>query len=204
VVEQAFVAQYAIELDSLWRHSIADQLRARNGDAGPCRYRIVLAHCALILSGNSIAETALMAVHWVRHAVVLIGLVMLVACIGGCAEQSAMRIANDTVRINVSTAPIYGALEPERRAMLLAAEETVKNGFDKFIIVDGRSQYNRNVIANNPGYISATPGQLTAVGPSQTAMPRFESAIIIKMFKANDPAAANAVDAREVLASQKR
>ena len=32
--------------------------------------------------------------------------------IAGCAEQSAMRIANDTVRINVSTAPIYGALEP--------------------------------------------------------------------------------------------
>ena len=78
--------------------------------------------------------------------------------IAGCAEQSAMRIANDTVRINVSTAPIYGALEPERRAMLLAAEETLKSGFDKFLIVDGQSQYKRNVIANNPGTDRARRG----------------------------------------------
>jgi hypothetical protein len=79
--------------------------------------------------------------------------------IAGCAEQSATRIANDTVRVNVSTAPIYGALEPERRAMLQAAEETLESGFDKFLIVDGQSQFKRNVIANHPGYISATPSQ---------------------------------------------
>ena len=71
--------------------------------------------------------------------------------------------------------------------MLLAAEETLKSGFDKFLIVDGQSQFKRNIIANNPGYISAMPGQLTAVGPSQTAMPRYESAILIKMFKSDDP-----------------
>jgi hypothetical protein len=31
-----------------------------------------------------------------------------------------MRMANNTVRINVSTAPVYGSLEPERQAMILA------------------------------------------------------------------------------------
>ena len=61
--------------------------------------------------------------------------------LSACAEQSAMRVANDTVHLNVSTAPIYGALEPQRRAMLMAAEETVKAGFDKFIIVNAQTGF---------------------------------------------------------------
>ena len=63
------------------------------------------------------------------------GTMRVVACVlagllaGGCAEQSAMRMANDTVRINVSTAPIYGSLEPERRAMILALRASA-TGFE--------------------------------------------------------------------------
>lgn len=123
----------------------------------------------------------------------------------GCAEQSAMRIAADTVRINVSTAPVYGTLEPERRAMMLAAEETVKSGYEKFIIVSGASGLNQNVIGQIPAHAS---GSLTegfrATGPQNVAIPRFESAITIKMFKADDPHARNAVDAREILKNAKR
>jgi hypothetical protein len=123
-----------------------------------------------------------------------------------------MRVANDTVRINVSTAPVYGALEPQRRAMLMAAQETLKNGFDKFMIVEGQSGFNRNVIGYSPGYahgmstasINGSSGQATsqfsAVGPAPVAMPRFEAGITVKMFKADDPGAKNAVDARSVLA----
>ena len=143
-----------------------------------------------------------------------------VVCLGlavsACAEQSAMRLAQDTVRINVSTAPIYGALEPQRRAMRMAADETLKSGYDKFMIVDGNNSFAPDVIGHTPAqYQSSSHGtitgstnnfaghassQATYVGPRQVAMPRFESGIAVKMFKRDDPAAANAVDAREIVA----
>jgi hypothetical protein len=131
-----------------------------------------------------------------------IGFLLLALLVAGCAEQSAMRLAADTVRINVSTAPVYGALEPERRAMVMAAQETVKSGYDKFLIIDGGSSFNQNVIGQTGGYAtgSLTRG-FTAVGPQPVAMPRFQTALTIKMFKASDPQAQNAVDAHEILKS---
>src|SRR5262245_1980955 len=124
------------------------------------------------------------------------------ACLlAGCAEQSAMRLAHDTIRVNVSTAPVYGALEPERRAVLLAAEETVKAGFDKFFIVNGASGFNRNVISQTAGSASWGPGGGTITGPQTVGMPRFQTQILIKMFRAGDPQGNNAVDARELLKS---
>ena len=121
----------------------------------------------------------------------------------GCAEQSALRLAADTVRINVSTAPIYGTLEPERRAMLLAAQETVKNGYDKFIILNGQSGFRSDYLGEIPGHASGSygpyGGSFSATGPQAIRMNRYQTEVIIKMFKADDPQARNAVDAREVL-----
>ena len=128
----------------------------------------------------------------------------------GCAEQSAMRLNADTVRINVSTAPIYGALEPERRVMLLAAQETLKNGYDRFIIVNGQSDYRSNVLGTIPGqasgsYVSGpygSSGYIQATGPSEIAMPRFEMQVIVKMFREADAGASNAISARQVVAEK--
>jgi hypothetical protein len=139
------------------------------------------------------------------------GTMRVVACVlagllaGGCAEQSAMRMANDTVRINVSTAPIYGSLEPERRAMILAAQETIKDGYDKFIIVEGSTGFHSNVLGEIPGQASgmATVNMATfnATGPQTIRRNRYETAITIRMFKADDPRGANAVDAHEIMKS---
>ena len=138
------------------------------------------------------------------------------SCLAGCAEQSAMRVAQDTVRINVSTAPIYGTLEPQRRAMRMAADETLKSGYDKFLIVDGVNTFKPNVIGqtaatyqsssqasvvgSSSGFYGHGTSQATYVGPQPVAMPRFESAITVKMFKNDDLGGANALDARQVIA----
>jgi hypothetical protein len=114
-----------------------------------------------------------------------------------------MRLAADTVRINVSTAPIYGSLEPERRAMLLAAEETVKSGYDKFIILNGQSGFRSDTLAEIPARASGSYGPygggFSATGPQTINRNRYQTEVYIKMFKAGDPQGANAVDAREVL-----
>lgn len=145
----------------------------------------------------------------------LIGFVMVALAVTACAEQSAMRIAADTVRIHVSTAPIYGSLEPERRVMRMAAEETIKSGFDRFLIVGGASDFKPNVIGYTPsqyqstgsatvtgapgGMVGSATSQSSYTGPRPVAMPRFESTVVIKMFKFNDPAGANGLDARAII-----
>jgi hypothetical protein len=123
-----------------------------------------------------------------------------VSLCAGCAEQSAMRLANDTVRVNVSTAPIYGALEPERRAMVLAAQETLKSGYDRFIVIDGASSFRQNRLGQSPGFASGSlTNGFTATGPSDVSMPRFQTAVTIKMFKNGDPAGQNAISAAEIV-----
>jgi hypothetical protein len=128
--------------------------------------------------------------------------ILAVALLSACAEQSAMRLASDMVRINVSTAPIYGALEPERRMMAMAAQETVKNGYDSFLIVDGQSGFHQNTLGVSPGYAYGSGGSFHAQGPSTVAMPRFQTAVTIKMFRVGDPAGARAINAREILRQQ--
>jgi len=129
--------------------------------------------------------------------------------LAACAEQSAMRLNANTVRVNVSTAPIYGALEPERRAMRVAAEETIRHGYDSFIILDGRSDYRRNVIGHIPASASGSyfgnayggQGHFSARGAQTIAMPRFETAVTIRMYRSGEPGSESATTARSVLKS---
>ncbi len=125
------------------------------------------------------------------------------AVTSGCADQSAMRLTADTIKLRASTAPIYGSAEPERRIMRMAADETIKAGYDKFqIVAGGSTSLHRNVLGQTGGYAQVTPTQATYVGPQTVAAPRFENEVIIKMFKAGDPAGANAIEARSLLAQK--
>lgn len=123
-----------------------------------------------------------------------------------CAEQSAMRLDNNTVRVRTSTAPIYGAVESEKRAMTLAAQETLRAGFDRFIIVSGGSEFRQNTLAVLPGQASGSfnqyGGGFQATGPRPIAMNRFETGLVIKMFHDGEPAGANAISAREILRTE--
>jgi hypothetical protein len=91
--------------------------------------------------------------------------------LAACAEQTAMRLAQDTLRINVSTAPVYGALEPERRAMVMAAEETVKAGYDRFLIINGGSSFKQNTIGTMAGQASWNQYGGSYTGPQTMGMP---------------------------------
>ena len=126
----------------------------------------------------------------------------------GCAEQSAMRLSANTVRVNVSTAPIYGAVEPERRAMVIAAEETLKHGYDRFLIVSGQSELRRNTIGVIPAQTNGSwsanayggSGYVSHTGARPIGMPRFETQIMVKMFHRGESGADQAIDAHQVLA----
>ena len=83
--------------------------------------------------------------------------------------------------------------------MLLAVQETVKAGYDKFIIVDGASGFRSEKLGEFPAQASGDAYSFRATGPQEIRRNRYETALTIKMFRAGDPMAANAVDAQQVL-----
>ena len=102
----------------------------------------------------------------------------------------------------------------ERYLLRRAAEVTVANGFDFFIVVSGNTDV-RSATVNTPGsYQSTTTGFATVSGqtafgtatttgtytPGQTIrITRYGATALIKTFHGAKPAGPNAYDAREVL-----
>lgn len=105
--------------------------------------------------------------------------------LGACAEQASMKLAKNISRISISTAPIYGTLEPQRRAMLQAAKETLNSGYDTFLVLGSDTDYNMNLMG--------------AGAYGTQSIPRFSADLTIKMFKYNEAGSSNAIDAREII-----
>jgi hypothetical protein len=103
----------------------------------------------------------------------------------------------------------------QKVALQRAAAETIRHGYDRFLIVG--SQYQNNVgvvgytpvVANTTGSVTATGfgNSATAFGNSTTTYSggqpivagTHDQAFVVKMFKEGDSAGANAVSARETL-----
>ncbi|MGX8010777.1 hypothetical protein ACVDG8_018400 [Mesorhizobium sp. ORM8.1] len=126
--------------------------------------------------------------------------------VSGCAGTSVVQTSGDTAIVTARAAPVCGGVGAERVAVREAAIETIKAGFDKYIIYDAAAQntvtatqmpgtYN-TVGTVNGGLLNAT----TTYQPGPTVYSGHHSqAFAIKMFKDSDPAGANAVDAKTTL-----
>lgn len=124
----------------------------------------------------------------------------------GCAGTNAVRTSHDTVIIQASAAPVCGSIGAARVAQRQAAIETLRAGFDRYIIVGGASA--SNVTATQMpgtynttgtyggGWMSAqttyTPGPVIYSGSH-------DQSFAVKMFKEGDPYASRAISARETL-----
>lgn len=126
--------------------------------------------------------------------------------LGACTSSNTVRTSANTAIIQTSAAPVCGGAGAARAAQKQAAIETIKAGYDRYIIVDGRS-------ANNVG-VMQTPGTFHTTGVAhggfyrgtttyQPGMPivygSHDQAFAIYMFRNGEPGAHQAVPAREVL-----
>jgi hypothetical protein len=116
------------------------------------------------------------------------------AVLASCATSTTTQLAQNTVRIDVSTAPACGRQGAIRLVNRMAAVETLRHGYDRFVISDSQAQDNLRVVGynfNTYGYggLNATP----IVGGTRDA------AVIVVMFKEGDPQGQNAIDARQAL-----
>ncbi|HUN01029.1 MAG TPA: hypothetical protein PLI96_11180 [Halothiobacillus sp.] len=142
--------------------------------------------------------------------ILLTGLMM-----AGCARTSLVPLAANTYEITVSAAPVCGATGAAELASRDAAIATLQSGFDSYVIVGGDAQNSVGVIGYTPvtanTYGTATaygsPGMATAYGSSTTTYSggapiiagTHDQQLVVHMFHANDPDAANAIPARAIL-----
>jgi hypothetical protein len=100
--------------------------------------------------------------------------------LAGCAN---------TFQVTTTAAPICGAEGAQQIALKRAAIETIRRGYDKFVIVGG--QGGPSVVGHTPVYVygSAAYGGAPMVAHGQG----------LKVFRDGDPAAENALSARQTL-----
>jgi L-serine deaminase len=136
--------------------------------------------------------------------------------VGGCASANVVPLAQDTIQITSAAAPVCGMTGAQNVASQRAAVETIRRGYDKYMIVGGQYQNNVGVVGYTP-VTASTTGSATAYGNRNYATAYGHSTttysggqpiiagshnqgLVVKMFKAGDPAAeTNALDARAEL-----
>jgi hypothetical protein len=128
------------------------------------------------------------------------------AALTACASSNTMRTSANTAIVQTSAAPICGGAGAALVAQKQAAIETIKAGYDRYIIIDGRSANNVGV-AQTPGTFRSngvvTGGFYSGTTIYQPGMPiiygTHDQALAIYMFRDGDPGANQAVSAREML-----
>jgi hypothetical protein len=78
-----------------------------------------------------------------------------VLVLGGCARSEAVRTSANTMIIQTGAAPICGGPGALRVSQQLAAIETIKAGFDRYIITSGQAQ-NNVAVTQMPGSYNTT------------------------------------------------
>jgi hypothetical protein len=124
----------------------------------------------------------------------------------GCAGGEAIRTSANTMIVQAGAAPACGPGGALRVAQKVAAIETIRAGFDRFIITGTQAESNIAVV-QGPGTANTTisgsrgfyQAQTTFTpGPTYT-LGSHDRGLAIVMFRNSDPGASNAVDARETL-----
>jgi hypothetical protein len=129
----------------------------------------------------------------VRHWFVALTWTIAGAAMTGCAKSSAIPLSASIMQIDVSASPVYGRTGVQQVALTKAAEATVAAGYDKFHVIRNGA-WNEQTLH---GSTTVEPrGQISA---KVDTIRRPEAHMIIKMFKRDDPAASDAVDAHAVL-----
>jgi hypothetical protein len=131
------------------------------------------------------------------------------ATLAGCAKSETIRVSADSAIIQTSAAPACGSTGAAKVAQKQAAIETIKAGYDRYIIVGSQNANNVDTTVL-PGS-SRTSGNLTYGGgygtynetttytPTVITSGTHDQAFAIRMFKDGDPNGANAIPARDIL-----
>ena len=126
--------------------------------------------------------------------------------LAGCARSEAVRTSANTMIIQTGAAPVCGGTGALRVSQQLAAIETIKAGYDRYIISGGQAQNNVSV-TQLPGSYNTTAtygggfyqGRTTyQPGPTIVAGSH-DQGLAVVMYREGDPGAQQAISARDML-----
>lgn len=142
-------------------------------------------------------------------------LLLSAAGLAACATSNVTPLANDVVMISTSAAPACGRQGAQRVALREAAAETLRRGYDTFVVVGAESASHLRVVGRSPvtsntafdGSIDSDSFGSTFSGTARTTYSggapiiggTFEQDFAIRMFRQGDPGSENAIDARITL-----
>ena len=131
--------------------------------------------------------------------------------LSACAATSVTPVARNQIIISTSAAPACGRSGATKVAARMAAVETLRRGFQRYIIAGVNAQNNTRVVTTGPTYASTTAtaqvyggsayGQSTThFGGQQTfVFGAHDADLGVVMFNSGDPGYKNAVDAKTEL-----
>jgi hypothetical protein len=136
----------------------------------------------------------------VRLAAICVAAVVLSACV----RTSVMQVSQNQVVITTEAAPACGKGGSQQAAQDAAAIETIKRGYQRFIILEVGSENNVRVTRTMPTTATTTPGPggsatTTFTGGGVVASGSYDTALRIVMLNPGDEGFDQGVDARQVL-----
>lgn len=130
--------------------------------------------------------------------------------LSSCVQSSTMRVSQNQAIIQTSAEPMCGSVGAARAAQKQAAVETIKAGYDRYIITSAAAA--NNVTASQMPGTYQTYGTVNSYGgygtvnATTTYTPgpiiyggSHDQSIGVRMFKDGEPGSAQAISAREVL-----
>lgn len=141
----------------------------------------------------------------------LLGFVATVSLVAGCAATAVTPVSRNQVIISTSAAPACGVAGAQKVAAKMAAVETLRRGFERFIVGGAQSQNNVRVVNTAPTG-AFTTGSVNTFGNTSTGAfnttftgggPVFygsnDASLLITMFNRGERGFNDAVDARSTL-----
>ena len=138
------------------------------------------------------------------HLLALSGFTVLIAC----AETEVTPISKNEIILTTSASAECGASGAAKVASQMAAIETIRRGFERYLVVGANSDSNISAVTTGPTYANTT-GSYTAYGNSiygssstyfggqQTwLVGTYDRGLAIRMFNKGDRGFSNAVDAK--------
>ena len=137
-------------------------------------------------------------------------LAIVIPVLAGCAGAQATRTSQNTIMIDAGAAPACGPAGAAKVAAKAAAVETLRAGYERYIITSGTAQ-NNVTVTQLPGYVN-TSGTVTYGGgfgtynarstytPGPTIVAgRHDRSLAVVMFKRGDAGFEQGLDAKEAL-----
>ena len=126
--------------------------------------------------------------------------------LAGCAGTNTIQTSTDTMIVQTRAAPICGGEGAARTAQRQAAINTIKSGYDRYIIYDAAASSNIST-SQMPGtyntmgtYGGGWMHATTTYTPGPTIVSgSHRQSFAVKMFRDGDPGASRALSARAIL-----